>query len=216
MFDNDTYIGWRNSRISTIKKVLTPNFFKNKKILEVGCGYADISNSLIQEFENVTITASEGRIEHLQEMERRQSRGILSNKIKLLHHDSDKPWKPENGEFDIIIHWGLLYHLEDPKSHLTDILKYTKCIILETEVCDSDEPVCQNLSETGYDQALNGKGSRPSAVYVENILRENNFSFERLDIPELNYDYHKYDWEAKNDGACFSGMRRFWVGFNLN
>ena len=212
MFDSDIYTGWRESRISTIIKLLTPSFFKEKRILEVGCGYADISNILVNKFD-LTITASEGRVEHVQEMERRQSRGTLSNKIKILQNDCDKPWNIKNGEFDIIIHWGLLYHLKDPKSHLIDILKYTNYIILETEVCDSDQLICDNLNETGYDQALNGKGSRPSVAYVENTLRESNFSFKRFDIAELNYDYHIYDWESKNKGMCISGLRRFWIGW---
>lgn len=212
MFDSDTYTGWRETRISTITKLLTPSFFKGKRILEVGCGYADVSNILVNKFDLNTITASEGRIEHVQEMERRQSRGVLSNKIKIFQYDCDKAWNSKNGKFDIIIHWGLLYHLQDPKSHLIDILNYTDYIILETVVCDSDQEICDNLNESGYDQALNGRGSRPSATYVENALRESNFSFKRLDIPELNYDYHVYDWK-NNVGYNTSGLRRFWIGW---
>lgn len=217
MFDSDTYSGWRDSRIKTITRLLTPAFFKNKRILEVGCGYADVSDNLVKclDLNNGMVIASEGRLEHIQEMERRQSRGLLSNKIKLMHHDCDNPWNPKNESFYLIIHWGLLYHLSDPRSHLIDILKYTDYIILETIVCDSDQSICENLNETGYDQALNGRGSRPSATYVENILRESNFSFKRLDIRELNYDYHVYDWKS-NVNHNKSGLRRFWIGWKAD
>lgn len=213
MFD-DHYIAWRQSRINTTLKYLQPSFWSTLNLLEIGCGYADVSNELFKRHLGLhSFTASEGSGDHVREMKKRQTKGTLANEINVFQHDCDQPWNPNNGSFDIIIHWGLLYHLKDPDSHLSDLLKYTKYMILETEVCDSDEPICKNTHEGGYDQALNGVGSRPSPVYIENVFKKNGFNFKRIDDAELNSSFHVYDWTPKNDGSYRNGIRRFWIAW---
>lgn len=212
----DHYIEWRNKRIETTLGVLGREFFKNKTVLEVGCGYADVSNYLVSHCNVGKAIAIDGRLEHLREIERRQSRNEMSSKIEILHRDFDKECNfYDIDNIDIIIHWGLLYHLKNPKKHLRDILKYTNCILLETEVDgESEEDTCITIEEpkNAYDQALNGIGSRPTQNFIENILRTNGFLFDRIDDKSLNCGNHVYDWTHKLSDRN-SGYRRFWIAW---
>jgi hypothetical protein len=61
-----------------------------------------------------------------------------------------------------------------------------------------------------YDQALNGVGSRPSPAYVERVMREEGFSYNRLTDARCNWDLHEYDWPVKNTREYRNGMRRMW------
>jgi hypothetical protein len=114
--------------------------------------------------------------------------------------------------YDIIVHWGLLYHLKEIDSHLEMISKHCSILFLETEVADSDDQhFFIQTDESGYDQAFNSKGIRPSAPYVERILSRNGFQFKRIEDPILNWDFHMYDWPLKNTGTWNHGLRRFWI-----
>ena len=115
------------------------------------------------------------------------------------------------GRFDLIIHFGVLYHLQDWKSSLVDCVGMTNYLALETEVCDSDDPSFElKLDEAGYDQAISGVGSRPSAELVEAELRACRMALTRLDDNRCNANIHVYDWPVKNTGRWVSGQRRMW------
>lgn len=43
MFSNH-YDNWRISRLNGVTKYIKPEYFQNKTLLELGCGYADIGN----------------------------------------------------------------------------------------------------------------------------------------------------------------------------
>jgi len=212
----DHYDGWRKSRINTTIRLLREDFFNGKRLLEVGCGFGDISKMLVSKIGGVVnVTLAEGNAKHVAEMIKRQASHALPNEFKVMQHDCDTHWQCKD-TFDVIVHWGLLYHLKDPKDHLNDLLKYTNYILLETEVCDRNESVCINTNESGYDQAINGVGSRPSAMYIENVFSDNGFFYKRFDIDELNHSYHCYNWPSTNDGSYRNGKRRFWIAWRHN
>ena len=201
MFD-EHYIGWRNSRISTIKKYISPDYFKSKTLLELGCGYADIGNTFYEL--GAIVTSGDARIEHLDIVK------IKYPHIKRLHIDCDNDDIKE--KYDIILHWGLLYHLNEIEIHLEKISKKCDILLLETEVSDSDNKEFYiPIDENGYDQAFNGKGVRPSPYYVENILEKNGFQFKLIKDPMLNSYFHCYDWDISNSKTCRAGLRRFWI-----
>lgn len=39
-------------------------------------------------------------------------------------------------KYDICVHWGLLYHLNEIETHLEKIATICDVLLLETEVCD--------------------------------------------------------------------------------
>ena len=187
--------------MNCVVKYINPDFFKGKTLLELGCGYADIGNMFSKL--GALVTSSDARKEHLSITNTRHPH------IKTLVLDADKDTIPEF--YDIIVHWGLLYHIKEVEKNLKDVLSKCNILLLETEVMDSTNHSILNTIEDGFDQAYNMVGSRPSQKYVEKILKDNGFKFINIRDPILNSDFHKYDWEESNTMEWKHGLRRFWI-----
>lgn len=199
---SDHYQNWQKSRMNGVLKYISPSYFKNKNILELGCGYADIGNKFYEL--GAKITSSDARQEHLDIV------NIKYPHIKTFQFDCDNEKLTQ--KYDIILHWGLLYHLKNIKEHLNNVLNNCDILLLETEVSDTDDINYNiNIYENGYDQAYNNEGSRPSAKYVENILNKNGFEFKLIKDPILNSDFHIYDWNITESKIYKCGLRRFWI-----
>lgn len=199
---SDHYGNWQKSRINGVLKYISPSYFEHKNILELGCGYADIGNKFSEL--GAIVTSSDARQEHLD---------IVKTKyphIKTFQFDCDNEKLTQ--KYDIILHWGLLYHLKNIEEHLNNILNNCDILLLETEVSDTDDINYNiNIYENGYDQAYNNEGSRPSPKYVENILNKNGFEFKLIKDPILNSDFHIYDWNITESKIYKCGLRRFWI-----
>lgn len=201
----DHYEYWRAKRIVAIVEHYGENFFKGKKILELGCGYGDIGKVLISI--GAEVIFCEGREEHINILKRR----FPNNRIYKINLESE--WFFDNEKFDLILHLGVLYHLDNFEYSLEKCFLSSDNIVLETEVCDSDDPeLVLKISENseGYDQSLIGKGSRPSANYLENIFNKNLFEYQRIQDSSCNASFHRYDWEVNNTNSWESGLRRFY------
>jgi hypothetical protein len=199
---SDHYNDWRKSRLNGTFKYISKDYFKSKTLLELGCGYADIGNIFSELGANVT--SSDARQEHLT---------IVNQKyphLKTLYIDGDNSKIQE--KYDIILHWGLLYHLKEIDIHLKEISEKCDILLLETEVSDSDDKDFYiSTAESGYDQAFNHKGIRPSPSYIEKILKQNGFEFKLIKDAILNSGFHAYDWEITNSKTWRHGLRRFWI-----
>lgn len=183
-------------------KYISPEYFKSKTLLELGCGYADIGNIFYEL--GAIVTSSDVRKEHLEVVKERYPH------IKTLLIDGDN--MSIDCEYDIILHWGLLYHLKEIESHLEKVSEKCNVLLLETEVSDSDDKdFYLSTEENGYDQAFHNRGIRPSQTYVENILYKNGFQYKLIKDPILNSDFHVYDWDIGNTKSYRHGLRRFWI-----
>jgi SAM-dependent methyltransferase len=170
--------------------------------LELGCGYADIGN-MFYELGSI-VTSSDVRKEHLDNVTQKYPN------IKTLLIDGDNDSIKD--KYDIILHWGLLYHLKEIEIHLEKISQKCDVLLLETEVSDSDDKeFYQSTDENGDDQAYNGKGIRPSPAYVEHLLEKNGFQFKLIKDSILNSTFHCYDWDISNSKKWSHGLRRFWI-----
>ena len=196
------YNNWRDSRMNGVKKYISPEYFKSKTLLELGCGHADIGNMFYKL--GAIVTSSDVRKEHLD---------IVTKKypnIKTLLIDGDNDSIKD--KYDIILHWGVLYHLKEIEIHLEKVSQKCNVLLLETEVSDSDDPQFYlSINENGYDQAYNKKGIRPSPAYVEHLLGKNGFQFKLIKDSILNSTFHCYDWDISNSKSYKSGLRRFWI-----
>jgi len=198
----DHYNKWRSSRMNGLIKYISPDYFKSKTLLELGCGYADIGNIFYEL--GAIVTSSDARQEHLEVVKERYPH------IKTLLIDGDN--MNIDCDYDIILHWGLLYHLNEIESHLEKVSKKCNILLLETEVSDSDDKdFYVSTEENGYDQAFHNSGIRPSQTYVENILEKNGFQYKLIKDPILNSDFHIYDWDIGNTKSYRHGLRRFWI-----
>lgn len=198
----DHYDAWIQSRMNGINKYVRPDFFKNKTLLELGGGHAHIGNKFHEL--GAIVTSSDARKEHIE---------VASNTyphIKMLLIDGDK--NSIDSSYDVILHWGLLYHLKEIETHLEQVSQKCNVLLLETEVSNSDDDSFYiQTNESGYDQAFNSLGIRPSPTYVEKVLRKNGFQFKMIKDPILNSSFHVYDWEVDNSKQWYGGLRRFWI-----
>ena len=203
------YIKWRISRMNGIKKYISPDYFKSKTLLELGCGHADVGN-MFHDL-GAIVSSSDARKEHIEYAKHKYPH------INTLLIDCDND--SINEKYDIIVHWGLLYHLAEIEVHLEKVAQKCDILFLETEVADSDDKdfYLSNTEYPYYDHAFNNKGIYPSPYYVEKILQKNGFNFKLIKDPILNTDSHYYDWDITNTKTRRCGFRRFWICWkNIN
>jgi cyclopropane fatty-acyl-phospholipid synthase-like methyltransferase len=206
--DHNHYTLWRKSRITKLEQIFGKEYFRNKSVLEVAAGNGKIGKFLCEEW-GANVTFTDGRQALIDEIKQNnpESRAILV--------DHDAEW--DLGErFDFIIHWGLLYHLDNWQQDLRCTINHLKLggvLALESEVIDSseDEEIKSNEPASMDDQSLYGLGTYPSALRVENQLKKMNLEFKRYDDTDLNADFHHYDWVLKNTMKFRCGQRRFWI-----
>ena len=123
-------------------------------------------------------------------------------------------WKQskEQVDYDIIINFGLYYHLEKfHKEHLINCINNCDLMFFETVIYDSSDPEIYFRQENGDDQSLTSLGGTPSTSYVENILKEVNTNYKKYTDPFLNNYQHKYDWPDTGFKVFNQFHRRFWI-----
>lgn len=201
----DHYVQWRVNRVNFIEKLYGKEFFRNKTILELGCGHGHIGRYLHNQL-GAKVTFTDGRQGHLDVLKE------VMPSAEAICLDQNNPWDL-NRTFDIVIHWGVLYHLDNWRQDLACAAKHTNLLFLESEVCDSEDPEFEiKLDQVdGYDQDLGKYSTRPSAAAIEEQIIENEFLYNRFDSKELNAEFHCYDWEPLTTNKFTKGHRRFWI-----
>jgi len=199
------YNEWRRKRVMAIIKHYGFEWFNGKSILELGCGYGDIGNILYHLGSDVTV--SEVRDEHLEKVRK------WYPYLKILKHNCEQLLPNFDKKFDLIIHFGVLYHIDNYKEHLADALRYCENMVLETEVSDSDDEnfeiyVKENSAQ--LDHSFTSHSYRPSPAKVEKIIKENNMKFEMVKDDSFNSGMHVYDWVVKNTNTWHDGLRKAW------
>ena len=196
------YIDWTNTRMNTMKKYVKSSFFRGKKLLELGGGRGHNGN----EFSKLgcVVTSTEIRKEHLED-----GKKLHPN---LVFKQFDCNTQKISKHYDIILHWGVLYHIENVKAHLENVLQRCNYLFLETEVVDSHASICPLVEEEDrYDQAFHKVGSRPSPVLIEEMLKNDGFDYKMITDSMLNSGFHRYDWPSQNSSHFQDGLRRFWI-----
>ena len=200
------YVNWRETRINKIISIFGKEFFNGKTILELGAGHGHIGNYFRTLGAQMTI--SDGRPEHVEKMK------VSLDGVDVFLLDQENQWNL-NKKFDVVIHWGVLYHIDNWKEDLQTAICHGNIIFLESEVCDSNDPNIEiKVQESdSYDQAFNATniGSRPSASMIEQIISGTGSTFIRYDDADINSDTHIYNWVVQNTNQAPNGQRRFWI-----
>lgn len=207
-FHND-YNQWRINRVKKMEQILGKEWFQNKTVHELGCGLGNIGEYL--KTLGASVTASDARLHT-------DSAIII---------DQDKPWNLDT-PVDLIIHFGVLYHLTNWKQDLACAAKNSKQFFLETVVADTSDPMFEHRlveGEEGGQNAYNGIGTVMSAENVERVLTNLGCTFTRYDDEDLsipNKRLYQYHWSVTNNIGGYEtaksfedkplyGGRRFWL-----
>jgi hypothetical protein len=194
---------WQTARLKFILSKYPSEFFKGKRILELGAcnGYF---SAYFQSL-GAEVLAVEGRLDNIEKIKE------YYPTVNVEHADLDTiDW--QWGKWDIIINFGLYYHLEKfHKEHLQNCLNNCELILFETVVYDSYKSELFFRDETGYDQSLSNMGGNPTTSYIEDIFKSKNRNYEIFKSSELNGDGHFYDWIDTGNDIFHQNQRRFWI-----
>ena len=202
--DTQYHSDWQKNRIKFILERYPKEFFKGKKILELA-PFNGYIGSFFQSL-GAEVTMVEGRQENIDNIKRDypQIENIFQKNL------DTKDW--DLGNFDIIINFGLLYHLQNfHKEHLKNCLDNCNLMFFETVVFDSDLPEIYFRAESGKDQSLTSIGGNPSTSWLHNLFDDYGCEYTKYSSPELNGGVHRYDWEDKNTRKLSCAARRFWI-----
>lgn len=224
LFGNE-YNLWRILRVHKLEKNLGSNWFKDKKILEVGCSFGNIG--LYLESLGAKVTFSDANEECIQKV---LSKNKNANVVKL---NNENHWEFKE-KFDLIINFGLMYNIENWKLDLICSINNSKILALETAVAKYSTEAEFKIENWNYTHPLYGpygkKGSLVSSANIENIFKQNNLIYRRYDEEDLNLNFGPvvYDWKEvyseniKNEvlnswwdnNHCLG--RRFWIAVHVN
>lgn len=204
MIEHNGYcLAWQDGRIEYMVKLFGVEFFSGKSILELGSFNGYIGHRFYEM--GAIVHCVEGRQENVDYI--KSTYPHLT--VELANLDTPE-WT--FGDWDIIINFGLYYHLEYyHKEQLINCSNHCRWLFFETVVFDSDEDEIFFRHEEGQDQSLSQTGGNPSTKFVENILISCNTSFTKHVTPELSKGGHDYHWEDKNSKQLNPCNRRFWT-----
>ena len=211
---------WRLKRVLKLEQSFGIEWFKSKKILELGCAFGNVGLHL--KSLGAEVTFSDARQEVLDIVYEKD------NNIKTVLIDQDKHWNL-NEKYDLIIHFGILYNLDNWQQDLITSIKHCEYLALESAVSKFNDDIEFKIKDYKYTHEYHGPfnkvGTLVSAQKIENIFKDNNCKFVRFDHKSLNTDGFIYDWQETNQSSqCkknmiinhwadkkYCGGRRFWI-----
>ncbi len=190
-----------------VEKYVTDGFFSGKTLFELGAGHGHNGHMFYEK--GCVVTCSDARPEHV------AAGKVLHPHLDFCLFDGENDVLTQ--KYDILLHWGVLYHLQNVDDHFAKIADFCDYMFLETEVCDSDDTdlVLHVHEHGGYDQAYSSIGSRPSQAHVESLLEKHGFVYKMILDPIINSDFHVYDWKIENTKEWKHGLRRYWIAWKL-
>jgi hypothetical protein len=195
---------WQDARINFLIKKYGEDFFKGKRILEL----AGFNGRIGAHFAKLgaIVDCVEGREENVKYM--RETYPELHSTTVANLDTLEWPW----GKYDIIINFGLYYHLEHyHKEHLLNCIQHCDLMFFETVIYDSSDSELYKRTEVGTDQSLSEVGLTPSTSFVENIFKSISITYNIFKNSELNGGIHVYDWEDNFSKIFNHSTRRFWI-----
>ncbi len=161
----------------------------HRDLLEVGAGIGDHSEWFIQQGARVTIT--EGRITNL-EVIRERFPDQPSCRL-----DLDAPDPSFQGMFDVVVCYGLLYHLAKPHDALHYLAgRCRELLLLESCVLPGNEAAIHRFDEprVAAENSISGRGCRPTRRWVFEHL-ESLFPHVYLPLTQPRHEEFPLDWD---------------------
>jgi SAM-dependent methyltransferase len=188
---------------------------RGMRMLEVGAGLGHLGDAFTQL--GFDVTSTDGRPEHVESMKQRGRQAFVLDLDK--ETDLQRIGADEKGPFDMVLSFGVLYHLARPEEFLHSCGEQTNILFLETAVSDHFDPVIDWVTERrgwrGQDQAMAGRACRPSPAWVEKRCRESGFTVVRdISTSLANWTIGSFDWQPRDDGTWRRdgiNLRKMWI-----
>ena len=175
------YNEWRVKRVNKLVSLLGMDWFKDKKVLELGCAFGNIGFYL--ESLGANVTFSDGRQEVLNVVLKKDPLA----KVILIDEDTD--WEL-NDKFDLIIHFGISYNINNWKQDLINTIRHAKYIVYETAVNRFNNDIEFKIKNYKYSHEYHGPinniGSLMSISMIEDIFNNEKVEYKRYDDEDLN------------------------------
>jgi SAM-dependent methyltransferase len=181
---------------------------RERHVLEVGAGIGDLTEFFLDR--GCRVHTTDGRPLHVAIMRQRYASHPLVT-ADALDLDPSPPAPP--GLFDLVVCYGLLYHVSDPSAVLEFLARAcSDLLLLETIAGPGDD---EQINPTPEDAALagaafTGNGCRPSRAWIYARLRA-LFPHVYLPITQPNHYEYPVDWTIASPfarRAIFIASRR--------
>ena len=207
--NKDFYYTWKTNRVNRIIDLLGKEWFETKEILELGACTGQIGN----EFKHLGANLSFSEI----------NPKLLNNLQKTFPNcpvykiDQNKLYNL-NKKFDLVLHLGVLYHIENWEQDLECALNHTNFLILDTKVFPTLSP---STNTTLYKIENNDNpyvSFNKTYRYIDELsliklFNKLNVKYLRIDIPSMTTPY-LLDSISPLDGS--KNYLKFLYGWNTN
>jgi SAM-dependent methyltransferase len=183
LFDNPETRSLTEARIAFIAPLLRElrRTVRIESALDVGCGLGDFSGFLSQ-FGIARVVGIDGREDNLIEARKRH----VGPSFQL--GDAEELPVQALGSFDLVLCFGLLYHLENPMRVIRKLQALTKNVLIVESMCvPGERPKLELLDECeAHNQSLNRLAFYPSEPCLIKMLNRSGFRFvyEFLTLPD--------------------------------
>jgi len=166
-FDTPEALAINEARLDHLEGLGLP--LRGRRLLDVGCGVGHLASHFAER--GCRVVCADGREGNIQSL--RQRYPHLEAHVVDVERDSLGRF----GRFDVVLCYGLLYHLENPLAALRHIASVCDDLLLvESVVTDHPDPLLVLVDETPTaNQALQRIGCRPTPGYLVKALHQIGF-----------------------------------------
>jgi SAM-dependent methyltransferase len=171
-------VGVRQLRIRWIRDCLKP--FPHARILDIGCGTAEILALLPMDVEYTGFDMSPNYLESARR--RFGKRAVFTcDKVKMFHSDDPLEFKKHFGEFDFVIALGVLHHLNDEEG--TDLFQTArKALKPNGRLLTMDPTFVPNQSFLSQFSISHDRGQNVRSPEAYAALGEDSFTQRNLTV----------------------------------
>jgi FkbM family methyltransferase len=189
VFDVPAALAINRARLAHLESLGLP--LSGKSVLDLGCGVGHLAQFFIaQGCRTVCVDARSENIDRLRAL-------YPDLEAAVANVESDR--LADFGVFDIVLCYGLLYHLANPVAGLANIAEACGgLLLLETQIADHPLPLCRLADEPSatLNQAVGGVASRPTPAFVAMALNRLGFPFVYAPVTPPGHPDFEFEWRG--------------------